>query len=193
MKSSSVQICTIFLLVLISVISFPENLKAQSRQKKKKHKKEVVDVNKAPHSKYKNLPKVGTTVKTTPKGAVMVHPGNVKYYYYGGLFYKPYAGSYIVVKAPRGTRVKVLPANRSLIVVEGQNYYYYYGTYYYADSLNNDYVITAPPKSAVVDAIPEGYEIKMIDDKEYFIYDDTWYKTVEMKNGETGYEVVNED
>ena len=89
MKSISVQICTIFLLVLISVISFPESLKAQSRQKKKKQKKEVVVVHKTPHSKYKNLPKVGATVKTAPKGAVIVHPGNVKYYYYGGLFYKP--------------------------------------------------------------------------------------------------------
>ena len=192
MKFSVYQTFAVILVVLLSTLTFSNKLNAQNRHKKKKEK-EVVVVHSPPHIKYENLPKIGEVVKVAPKGAAVVNPGVARYHYYGGIFYKPYAGSFIVVRPPKCARVKVLPKNRMIIKMGDKNYFYYYGTFYCNDRLNDDYVITDPPKGAIVDAIPGGYEIKIIDDVEYIVWEDTWFKQVELEDGEIGYKVVSEN
>lgn len=190
MKTPVIKKYTMALLIILLTFSFSNKLDAQNKKKKKK---EVVVTTKKPNSKYKNLPKYGAVVKAAPKAAVIVNPEPISHYYYGGLFYKPYSGSFIVVKPKIGMRVNVLPTERCHIVVNNISYYYYYGTFYINDRLNDDYVVTSPPIGAIVDAIPDGYEVKIIDEKEYLIYDNTWYKQVELENGEIGYKVVSEE
>jgi len=185
------QKCFVIMVALITIVFLSQSLVAQN-VRHKKAKKDVV-VKHSPSHKYKKLPRIGDVVKTTPKGAGVVNPGNVKLYYYGGLFYKPYAGGFIITRPPKGHRVKMLPNNHIKIEQEGQSYFYYYGVFYANDRLNDDYVIIDARKGVIVDALPEGYEIKLIDDREYYVVDDTWYKEIELENGDIVYKVVNEN
>ena len=52
------------------------------------------------------------------------------YYYYGGVFYRPYNGGYQVTTPPLGAAVPSLPSNARSIMIDGVQYYEASGVYY---------------------------------------------------------------
>jgi len=64
--------------------------------------------------------------------------GPSPYYYYGGVYYKPYSSNqYEVVKPPLGAVVNELPPGAKVAVIDGKKYYQYSGTYY-EESINDN-------------------------------------------------------
>ena len=151
---------------------------------KKAHKKRVA------HHHYRHLPKRGVVVKTLPTGAVVIKHKGSKLHFHNGVFYKPKgAGSFTVVRAPIGVRIKVLPLGHKKIVVRKRPYVYYYGTFYAKTNDSEEYEVVNAPIGAEVDALPEGYEMEEIDGVVYYTLDDVKYMEKDA-DGEPVYQVV---
>jgi hypothetical protein len=71
-------------------------------------------------------------------------PGG-RYFYSGGVWYRPYGPRYVVVGAPLGVFVPVLPPFYSTIWFGGMPYYYANDTYYVWSQEHSGYEVVAPP------------------------------------------------
>jgi hypothetical protein len=81
-------------------------------------------------------------------GVVPGHPvvyGGGRYYYSGGVWYAPRGPSFVVVAAPVGLFVPVLPPYYTTVWIAGAPYYYANDTYYTWDAGQNGYEVVAPP------------------------------------------------
>lgn len=86
-------------------------------------------INAEAKTKLKVYPKIGIVVSTVHKPKIYVHSG-IRYHFAGGIWYKPHGRKYVVCRAPRGVRVKVLPRGHRLVVVKGRKLYHYNGVWY---------------------------------------------------------------
>jgi len=153
------------------------------------HKK--AHVKRVAHHHYKHLPKRGVVVTSLPSGVVVVKHKGAKLHAHNGVFYKPKgAASFVVVRAPLGLRVKVVPPGHKRIMVRKRQYYYHYGTFYAKAPNSDEYEVVTAPVGAEVDAIPEGYDMEEIDGVVYYTMDDVKYQEKESGNGDPVYEVV---
>ncbi len=76
-------------------------------------------------------PVFGLRINLLPFGYSRIYVGPNPYYYYEGVYYRPYAnGGYQVVAPPLHATVKNLPANARVTVIDGQKYYQVGGTFY---------------------------------------------------------------
>lgn len=76
-------------------------------------------------------PSVGVVISVLPVGYRTVYLGPNPYYYYSGVYYRPYRNNrYEVIDAPVGARVPELPSGADVEVINGQKFYEYEGTYY---------------------------------------------------------------
>jgi len=189
-----------FLILLIGavLVSFSYDVSAQ---KKKGHAKGATKTHKkahhkgknprSAHHKYAHLPKRGATIAKIGAGAVVITHKKGKYHYHNGIFYKPAgAASYVVVRPPRGARIKVLPYGYKRMVLAKTTYIYYYGTYYKRVPATEEYEVVAAPIGAQVDALPKGYETTVVDGVEYYTLDDAKY-VAKGEGDATVYEVVS--
>jgi hypothetical protein len=87
-----------------------------------------------------------------PHGYAEVSVGRDRYYYHRGVFYRPGAHGYYVVRAPRGCIVRELPPYYSRVYF-GAGVYYRYGEVYY-QSCPGGYVVVDPPTTVVVNSAP---------------------------------------
>jgi hypothetical protein len=81
-------------------------------------------------------------------GAVPGRPyvvGGGRYYYSGGVWYAPRGAGFVVVGAPVGFFVPVLPPFYTTVWVAGVPYYYANDTYYTWNAGQNGYEVVAPP------------------------------------------------
>ncbi len=100
------------------------------------------------HDRY--YPSRGRVVHGLPHGYRAVKYNNRHYYYYGGVWYRPYGTRFVVIRPPIGLVVSVLPPFYTTIWVTGVPYYYADGVYYVWRSTERAYVVSeAPPESAV--------------------------------------------
>ena len=96
-------------------------------------------------------PPHGTAVSAPPPSPVIINRPNGRYYYSGGVWYAPRGSTYVVVAAPVGVFVPVLPVYYSTVWVSGAPYYYANDTYYSWSPQQNSYEVVAPPTA---DGIP---------------------------------------
>lgn len=76
-------------------------------------------------------PSIGFVLSVLPFGYRTVYLGPNPYYYYDGIYYRPYAHNrYEVVDPPVGARIPELPAGAKAQVINGQKFYEYDGDYY---------------------------------------------------------------
>ncbi len=106
------------------------------------HGSEHYDVRYA-HNQY--YPVHGAYVTTLPRGPVVIARPGGNYYYSGGVWYRPYGPRFVVVAAPVGAFVPVLPPYYTTVYVAGIPYYYANDTYYSWDAAQNGYEVVAPP------------------------------------------------
>jgi hypothetical protein len=71
--------------------------------------------------------------------------GGGRYYYSGGVWYAPRGPGFVVVGAPIGFFVPVLPPFYTTLWFGGIPYYYANDTYYAWDAGQNGYVVAQPP------------------------------------------------
>jgi hypothetical protein len=92
-----------------------------------------------------NYPPHGTAVSAPPPSTVLINHPSGRYYYAGGVWYAPRGPHYVVVAAPVGVFVPVLPPAYTTVWVSGAPYYYANDTYYSWDAAQNGYEVVEPP------------------------------------------------
>ncbi len=90
-------------------------------------------------------PNRGVVVGAVPgRPFVFNRPGG-SFYYSGGIWYAPRGPGFVVVAAPIGLFVPVLPPYYATVWFGGVPYYYADDTYYTWDASQNGYQVVAPP------------------------------------------------
>lgn len=96
------------------------------------------------HDHY--YPAPGYVAPHVPYGAVVVGAGPGRYWFHGGVWYRPYGSSYRVVLPPVGLVIPLLPPAYVTLTLGGLPYYYANGVYY--RPVPEGYVVAAPPPEA---------------------------------------------
>ncbi len=99
-----------------------------------------------------NYPSRGQYISALPSGHRVVFHGNSRYYFHGGVWYRPYGRRFIVVAPPFGLFVPFLPLYYTTIWVGGYSYYYANEIYYRQSA--DGYVVVEPPKGDVSQTAP---------------------------------------
>ena len=87
----------------------------------------------------------GYVAPAVPRGAYTVRYRGGDYLYHGGEWYRPHGRVAVVVAAPIGAFVPVLPAFYSTVWWSGVPYYYADDTYYSWNTGANEYEVVQPP------------------------------------------------
>jgi len=95
------------------------------------------------HNHY--YPDRGNYVRALPGHPYVFDRPGGRFYYSGGVWYRPYGASFIVVGAPIGLFVPVLPPFYTTMWIGGVPYYYANDTYYVWSQANSGYEVVEPP------------------------------------------------
>lgn len=106
------------------------------------------------HYHYRYYPPPGLVVEAIPRGHVVVPYRDTRYYFYGGIWYRPSGTRYVVVTPPIGLTVSVLPPYYTTVWVGGVPYYYAGGVYYVWRPVERVYEVVEPPREREILAIP---------------------------------------
>lgn len=93
--------------------------------------------------------------RNLPPGYVSLRIADMLYFYLGGIYYQETPSGYVVVPAPRGAIVPILPEPYKVIPYQNTNYYYYNNTYYVQQP--SGYAVVTPP-TQVVSSNPQSIE-----------------------------------
>ena len=99
------------------------------------------------HDRY--YPARGYVVTTLPPGRIEVGFSGGRYYYHGGVWFRPHGPRWIVVAPPIGIIIPLLPFGYSTIYYRGLPYYYADDVYYVRTPAGSYRVIEAPPVEEV--------------------------------------------
>lgn len=105
------------------------------------------------HNRY--YPAHGHYVGALPYGYHTAYHHRDPYYFWQGVWYRPYGAYFTVIAPPIGLVVPILPPYYTTLWVGGIPYYYANETYY-TYYPRGGYVVTDPPKSEVREAPPEA-------------------------------------
>jgi hypothetical protein len=98
------------------------------------------------HSRY--YAPHGAEIGALPHGAVEARFHDDRYWFHGGVWYRPHGPRWVVVAPPIGLYVPVLPPFYTTLMIGGAPYYYANETYYTWDPATQQYVVVAPPAGA---------------------------------------------
>ena len=87
----------------------------------------------------------GYTVHGAPRNGYAIDYRRRHYWYDGGQWYLAGDPGWVVVDAPVGALVSVLPPNYTTVEFDGVPYYYANDTYYVWDDDQQDYEVVDPP------------------------------------------------
>lgn len=90
----------------------------------------------------------GTVVAAVPSGAVVVPHAGVSYSFHNGVWYRPYGPRFVVVAAPIGAFIPVLPPFYTTVWFGGLPYYYADDVYYSWRPEQSSYQVVTPPPGA---------------------------------------------
>ncbi len=89
----------------------------------------------------------GMAVGALPRGALHVAYGGGRYFFHGGVWYRPFGSRFVVVAPPFGIVLPVLPMDFVTLQIGGSPYFYANGTYY-VTTPGVGYTVVAPPPNA---------------------------------------------
>jgi hypothetical protein len=104
------------------------------------------------HDHY--YPSRGYYVRELPRDRVIVTNPRGRYFYSGGVWYSPGPRGYVVIGAPIGTFVPVLPPYYTTVWVGGAPYYYANDTYYTWRDSDRQYEVVDPPDEQAANTEP---------------------------------------
>jgi hypothetical protein len=164
---------------------------------------------------FYGYPSLGYRIGFLPYGFFPFYFGADLYYYYGGVFYRPYdGGGYEVAVPPIGAVVPALPKGASSIVIDGQQYYELNGVYYQAnvdEKGKTNYVIAgkdgvlntngeasdnnnppAPQVGDILNQLPDGCRKVNLNGKKYYVSPDgIYYEDFTDQHNFKGYRIVS--
>ncbi len=97
------------------------------------------------HDHY--YPPRGHAFAALPGGSVSAAFGGNQYFFHGGVWFRPVGGRFVVVAAPIGIAVPVLPPSYVTLSIGGAPYYYA-NDVYYTSAPGGGYTVVAPPPGA---------------------------------------------
>ena len=104
------------------------------------------------HGHNHAYPARGQHFDRLPSGYRAVAYGRSRYYFHGGVWYRPYGRGFVVDAPPFGLIVPFLPLYYTSLWIGGIPYYYANDTYYTQTA--GGYVVVEPPKGEVAQAPP---------------------------------------
>lgn len=78
-----------------------------------------------------------------PVGAFSFYLSGVPFFYHSGIYYRQYDDEYVIVRAPIGARVRILPDSCSTIYSRGRSYYVCDEDYY--EPVDGGYIVVERP------------------------------------------------
>ncbi len=115
----------------------------------------------------RSYPSRGQFIQALPSGHRVVFYGNSRYYFHGGVWYRPQGRRFVIAAPPFGMILPFLPPYYATIWVGGLPYYYANEVYYTQGA--GGYVVVEPPKGEVSQAPPSAGAGQMSSDQ-LFIY-----------------------
>jgi hypothetical protein len=104
------------------------------------------------HDHY--YPSRGYYVRDLPRERVIINGPRGRYFYSGGVWYSPGPSGYVVIGAPVGVFVPVLPPDYTTVWVGGAPYYYANDSYYVWRDSDSQYEVVAPPDEQAANTEP---------------------------------------
>lgn len=98
----------------------------------------------------------GYAVRGIPRGAYLIHHRGHVFLYHGGEWYRRHGGVSVVIGAPIGALVPVLPPFYSTVWWRGVPYYYADDTYYVWDAGASEYQVVSPPANIETDGTTQA-------------------------------------
>lgn len=159
--------------------------------------------NRAPESRAHQsdpFPRVGHQVRTLPQGHRTISVNRQTYRYHNGSFYRRAStGVYVVVRAPVGARVSVLPPGYISFGIGPRRYFYANFTYFLWDRDRSEYVVVEEPEGAEAALVTASETTSA----EIFVYpnqgqsdeqrDFDRYECYVWASGQTGYDPAGGD
>lgn len=108
------------------------------------------------HNHY--YPPTGHIFQSLPHNHHIVRHNGTRFYFHGGVWYRPSGPRFIVVTPPIGITVPILPPFYTTIWVSGVPYYYADGVYYRWLPTQRAYIVSQPPPEAQVSTAPSEPE-----------------------------------
>jgi len=104
------------------------------------------------HNRY--YPPRGTYYDHIPRDHLVVPYRDTRYYFHGGVWYRPDGLRFVVVAPPVGLTLSLLPPYYTTVWIGGAPYYYADGVYYTWRPSERVYEVVEPPKDSQVVALP---------------------------------------
>lgn len=117
------------------------------------------------HAYARHYPPPGHVVRRLPPSYHVTHHHRYRYYYTGGVWYRPYGAYYRVIAPPVGVSVAFLPDLYTTVWFGGVPYYYANSVYYVRRSDGPGYVVTEPPAEA-----RQGGPAAAVNGEDFFMY-----------------------
>ena len=113
----------------------------------------------------RSYPVRGRYVQRLPRDHRVIVHGGSRYYYRGGVWYRPYGPRFAVIAPPFGVVVPYLPPYYATVWFGGIPYYYANEVYY--TRVPNGYAVVAPPSGEASETPPPEIEAPI---EQLFIY-----------------------
>jgi len=162
MQNMNFRVLTIVMMVLFGMTSGTAFADRDRRDRDDDHRKYSGDHRKNSknyhydkryhHDRY--YPRSGISINVLPSHHYSVRHDHDHYYFSAGIWYRPSAGRYIVVRPPIGVVIPVLPPFYTTIWFAGVPYYYANDVYYVWHPDRNGYVVTEPPADSEQAPVP---------------------------------------
>jgi hypothetical protein len=117
------------------------------------HRQEHFDVRHG-HNQY--YPNRGVEIRGVPRDARFFDYRGARYWFSGGVWYRPRGPRFLVVAPPVGIYVPIIPALATALINGGLQYYYANETYYLYHPDVGQYEVVDPPPGAVGPGGPGG-------------------------------------
>lgn len=169
---------------------------------------------------FYGYPTLGFYFNALPFGYYPFYMGSSLYYYYDGIFYRPYDDGYVVTAPPVGAAVPGLPKGAKAIMIDNQQFFEYNGIYYKIiinDKGDKVYVVAgkdgvlntdkndgnnngddngavneAPRVGDIVDQLPENSRRITLNGKKYYVTaEDIYLEETKDANGNTVYRIAS--
>ncbi|HEY9533531.1 MAG TPA: DUF6515 family protein [Mucilaginibacter sp.] len=171
------------------------------------------------YSGFYGYPNLGFYFNALPFGYYPFYMGSSLFYYYDGIFYRPYDEGYVVTAPPVGAAVPSMPRGAKAIMIDNQQFFEYNGVYYKIiinDKGDKVYVVAGkdgvlntdnnndsgvgdngtvnqvPHVGDIIDQLPENTRRVTLNGKKYYVTaDEIYLEETKDANGVNVYRIAS--
>ncbi|MDD5168063.1 MAG: DUF6515 family protein [Syntrophales bacterium] len=142
----------VFIWVVLTVISLSVTTTSVYADERGSHHHEFRD---ARHGHDHYYPARGGYIDVLPRDHRVVVFGRDRFFFSGGVWYRPYGARFVIIAPPVGVVIPILPPYYTMVRFGGVPYYYA-NDVYYMQTPDGYRVVNPPPGAAVTAPAPQG-------------------------------------